>query len=57
MFVTFNSLHFMSNIFLLNKASLKLSNSVAIFTPFSVLSSLPSIFSLNTFLTLIQQIQ
>ena len=43
-------------IFLLNRVSLNFLDSVAIFTPFAVLNSLPSIFLLSTSLTLIRQI-
>ena len=44
MLFTLNSFHFMSNIFLLNKTSLNLLNSVEAPTPFAVLYSLLSIF-------------
>ena len=44
MFFSSNSFHFLSDYFLLNKVSLNSLKSVAIFTPFAVLDSLPSIF-------------
>ena len=44
MFFSLNSSHYMSNNFLLNKISLKLSNSVAILSPSAELCSLPPIF-------------
>ena len=44
MFFTLNFFVLCLIIFLLNKTSLKLSNSVAIFTPFAALCSLTSIF-------------
>ena len=40
-FFTLNYFHFMPNNFLLNKTSLKLSNSIAILTSFTVLCYLP----------------